>query len=194
MMPQRKLNRLHGYNYSTPGSYFVTICAHQRFEDRNIFGHIHEGVMEKNYRAEIVEDCWQGLPDHYSHVIPDEFVVMPDHIHGIIWITDMAVGNGFKPFPTGKPNHGLPEIIRGLKTFSSRRINKLNDKNNFQWQKSYYDHIIRNDESLHKIREYIRNNPTKWELDHDHNEEREITRIVGNGFKPFRNKMKRDIL
>jgi putative transposase len=110
--------------------------------------------------------------------------------NGIIWINYMAVGNGFKPFPTGKPNHGLPEIIRGLKTFSSCRINKLNDKNNFQWQKSYYNQIIRSELSLKKIREYILDNAVRWELDHDRNEQRDITQIVGNvsvgnGFKLF---------
>jgi putative transposase len=108
MIPQRKPNRLQGYNYSTPGAYFVTICAHQRFEDRSIFGHIHKGVMEKNHRAEIVESCWCELPDHYPYVTLDEFVVMPDHIHGIIWINDMAVGKT-EPWLIG--NHSWIEDI-----------------------------------------------------------------------------------
>jgi REP element-mobilizing transposase RayT len=101
---------------------------------------------------------------------------MPDHFHGIVWIN--PVGNGLKPFPTGKTNHGLPEIIRGFKTFSSRRINEINHHEKFQWQKSYYDHVIRNDESLQKIREYIQNNPVKWEFNHGADETNDIMKIM----------------
>ena len=127
---------------------------------------------------------------------------MPDHFHGIVWIKDAAgsdlkpnvgngfnpyqVGNGLKPFPT---KHGLPEIMRGFKTFSARRINEINANDKFQWQKSYYDHIIRNEESLRMVREYIQNNPLKWASDHDSNEEHHITQMVtdtGSGFRSQR--------
>jgi REP element-mobilizing transposase RayT len=87
----------------------------------------------------------------------------------------MNVRNGFKPFPTGKTMHGLPEIISGLKTFSSRRINEIN--NDIQWQKSYYDHVIRNDKSLLSFRTYIQNNPRKWELDQDYREANDILKL-----------------
>lgn len=187
-MRQRKPNRLQDYNYSTPGAYFITVCAHKRFENRNIFGSIHNGEMIKNSWVALIESCWCDLPNHYANISLDEFIIMPDHIHGILWINDMNVGNGFKPFPTGKTQHGLPEIIRGLKTFSSRRINEINDKEKFQCQKSYYDHIIRNDKSLLEIRKYIQSNPRKWILDHDCNEKNDIVKIirnVGNGSKPF---------
>ena len=186
-MTERKQNRMKGYDYSTPGAYFVTVCAHDRFENRNIFGEIRHGDIIKNCWADIIESCWRELPNHYPHISLDEFVVMPDHIHGIVWINDvgngMNVGNGFKPFltkpfPTGKLNHGLAEIIRGLKTFSSRRINEINRNEKFQWQKSFYDHIIRDDKSLVGIREYIRNNPAKWGLDHDRNESNDILLII----------------
>ncbi|MBM4324441.1 MAG: hypothetical protein FJ115_12845, partial [Deltaproteobacteria bacterium] len=73
-----------------------------------------------------------------------------------------AVGNGLKPFPT----HGLSEMIRGFKTFSSRKINEgIKNNHNFQWQKSFYDHVIRSENELSRIREYTQNNPLKWELD-----------------------------
>jgi hypothetical protein len=95
-----------------------------------------------------------------------------------------------KPFQKGKPNHGLPEIIRGFKTFSARRINELNSDDKFQWQKSYYDHVIRNEKSLLMIREYIQSNPAKWELDHDRYEEDDITQMVTNAGKDIRNGFK----
>jgi hypothetical protein len=88
---------------------------------------------------------------------------MPNHIHGIIVIlNNNTVGNGLKPFPT----HGLSEMIRGFKTFSSRKINEeIKNDNKFQWQKSFYDHVIRNEKSLHNLRHYITFNSLKWELD-----------------------------
>jgi len=88
---------------------------------------------------------------------------MPNHIHGIVVIhNNNTVGNGFKPFPT----HGLSEMLRGFKTFSSREINKkIKSDNKFQWQKSFYDHVIRNEKSLHNLRHYITFNSLKWELD-----------------------------
>jgi len=185
-MQQRKSNRLKGYDYSTPGAYFVTVCAHDRFKNRNVFGIIRDGEIMKNDWATIVEFCWRDLSNHYPCVALDELVVMPDHFHGIVWINE-KVGNGLKPFPTEK-KYGLPEIIRGFKTFSARRINEINIHDKFQWQKSYYDHVIRNEESLQIIREYIQNNPKKWELDHDADETNDIMKIigsVGNGLKPF---------
>jgi REP element-mobilizing transposase RayT len=90
---------------------------------------------------------------------------MPNHVHGIIVIdNENVVGNGLKPFPT----HGLSEIIRGFKTFSSRKINEeIEIDNKFQWQKSFYDHIIRDERSLDLIREYVQNNPLRWDLDRE---------------------------
>lgn len=120
--------------------------------------------MDLNEWGGIVQTCWNDLPGHYANVKLDEHEVMPNHFHGIIVIDN--VGNGLKPFPTTAKRHGLSEIVRGFKTFSSRRINeKLTDGKRFQWQKSYYDHVIRNEKSLNQIREYIRNNPLKWETD-----------------------------
>ena len=157
---QRKLNRLKSYDYSKEGYYFVTICTKNRQEN---FGNIEDGEMVLNKFGEITEKCWYDLPNHYLNSRLDEFVIMPNHVHGIVVIVD-RVGNGLKPFPT-KQNHGLSEIIRGFKTFSSRRINELQDKFKFQWQKSFYDHVIRNEKSLSEIRKYIQENPMKWHLD-----------------------------
>jgi len=87
---------------------------------------------------------------------------MPNHVHGILHIKN--VGTGFKPVPT---RYSLSEIIRGFKTYSSLRINKIERHNSFRWQRSFYDHIIRNEQSLLAIRQYIRNNPKNWEKDEE---------------------------
>jgi putative transposase len=155
MTPNRKIIRLKNYDYSTPGYYFVTVCVKNH---SSFFGNIENGKMVLNAYGEIVKNCWQDLINHYRNCNLDEFIVMPNHFHGILVIEN--VGNGLKPFPT----HGLSEIIRGFKTFSSRKINELTDFR-FQWQKSFYEHVIRKNESLDKIREYIQNNPKQWELD-----------------------------
>ena len=155
----RRLNslRLPGYDYSQSGYYFITICTKDRKE---LFGTITRDRMIENVYGKIVRDCWNDLPNHY-HFELDEFIVMPNHIHGIIVLSD--VGVGLRPTPTGP---GLSEIIRGFKSFSARRINqrrKLLGKP--VWQRNFYDHIIRAEEDLNAIREYIRFNPEKWERD-----------------------------
>ncbi|MCK4635355.1 MAG: transposase [Candidatus Moranbacteria bacterium] len=166
----RKRNRLENYDYSQNGYYFVTICTKDK---KYFFGEIKDGEMVLNDYGKIAKKCWLDLPNHYVNCQLDEFIFMPNHMHGIVIIDNdivesdnFVVGNGLKPFPTkGKKLHGLSEIMRGFKTFSSRRINETNPVNKFQWQKSFYDHVVRNDESLCKIREYIMINPEKWEFD-----------------------------
>jgi REP element-mobilizing transposase RayT len=161
-MRERKHIRLKDYDYSKDGYYFITICSKGRKE---FFGDISEGEINLNRYGEIVNQCWCNLPKHYLNCSLDSFVIMPNHVHGIIVIdNENVVGNGLKPFPT----HGLSEIIRGFKTFSSRKINEEIENNyKFQWQKSFYDHIIRSEKSLDLIREYIQNNPLKWDLDRE---------------------------
>jgi len=98
----------------------------------------------------------------------EKFIIMPNHIHGIVVIYN-NVGAGLKPAPTyPMERYSLSEIIRGFKTFSSRKINKQNSHIHFRWQRSFYDHIIRNEQSLHDTRQYIKNNPLKWEFDRNH--------------------------
>jgi REP element-mobilizing transposase RayT len=156
----RKLNRLTGYDYSQDGYYFVTVCVKDR---KNWLGEIRDNQMILNQRGRIVLNCWNDLPRHYPNMGLDEFIVMPNHVHGIIIIKN-DVGNGLKPFPTKL--HGLSEFIRAFKTFSSRNINKIIvNHERFRWQKSFHDHIIRNEKDLNNMREYIANNPLKWDED-----------------------------
>ena len=155
--------RLPGYDYSQAGAYFVTICTAGR---EYMFGEIIDGKVVPNDAGEIVKSVWNELPNHYPHVELDQFVIMPNHFHGIIVLlntTINVVGAGLKPAPTVIKRHGLPEIIRGFKTFSARRINEINKSSGSKlWQRNYYEHIIRNGYELDRIRHYIFNNPQRW--------------------------------
>jgi REP-associated tyrosine transposase len=156
----RRSIRLKEYDYSQSGAYFVTVCA---WKEECLFGEIKNGEMLLNKYGGIVRNCWDDLPNHYQHAQLDEFVIMPNHVHGIIVL---KVGAGFKPAPTKQ--YGLPEIVRAFKAFSSRRINDIRDTCGISiWQRNYYERIIRGEKDLHSIREYIRYNPLKWEEDEE---------------------------
>ena len=167
-LQERKLNRLTGFDYSTGGYYFVTICTKNRI---NYFGNIVDGQMILNTYGQIVEHQWIWLQKQYKYVELDEYVIMPNHIHGIV-IIDPIVGNSRDCSLRNGHDHSLqknkikplPELIGAFKTTSSKLIHKTGLKY-FQWQKSFYDHIVRNEISLFKIRKYIRNNVLKWERD-----------------------------
>ena len=109
--------RLKGYNYSKPGNYFITVCSKNR---EPIFGELKNGRINLSMAGKIVSECWFDLPNHYPNIILDEFIIMPNHIHGIIRIENRL---------NRKINHGIPEFVRAFKSFSSRRINQLNIKN-----------------------------------------------------------------
>jgi len=128
--------------------------------------------MYLNVFGDIVYRQWHELPSHYPHVYLDAFVIMPNHIHGIVVLSDEGalpaplVGAGFETRPYGCQRHALPEIVRGFKTYSARAINDARGTRGMPvWQRSFYDHVIRDERSLHCIREYIANNPARWAED-----------------------------
>ena len=150
----RRSIRLKEYDYTQSGAYFITLCTWQR---QHLFGEIANNGMQLTNYGEIIQVHWDSLPKHYHYVELDEFIIMPNHVHGIIVLTDN---------PACKKRHGLPEIIRSFKTFSARRINKIRRLSGVPvWQRGYYEHIIRNEKSLMAIREYIVKNPLSWEED-----------------------------
>ena len=156
----RRSIRLRDYDYAQAGAYFVTICTYRRV---CLFGDMVNSCMQLNDYGQIVTAHWDDLVNHYPHVELDVFVVMPNHVHGIIALTD-NVGAGLKPAPT--KHHGLPEIVRGFKTFSSRRINHLRKTPGQPvCQRNYYEPIIRSEDELDRIRQYILDNPAKWPED-----------------------------
>jgi putative transposase len=160
----RRSTRLQHFDYSQAGAYFVTVVTYER---TSLFGNIVNGEMWLSDVGRLVQSVWYDLPMHYQRVGCDAFVIMPNHIHGVIVLTDVAVGAGLKPAPTSRPmRHGLSEIVRGLKTFSARRINKIrNTPGASVWQRNYFEHVVRSEAELSRIREYVVNNPLQWELD-----------------------------
>ncbi len=164
---ERKPNRMKDFDYSINGAYFITTCVQDRIP---YFGKIKEGKILLNEYGKIVQQVWNNLPKHYANCFLGEFVIMPNHVHGIIFINDNLnlthVGEGLKPSPTKtRKTPPLSEIIRGFKTFSSRKINDTNTTPDFRWQRSFHDRIIRNEKELTNIAEYIYLNPQNWEND-----------------------------
>lgn len=163
--------RLKSWNYSWSGYYFITICVKDR---RRFFGKIMEGKMILSDMGEIVNQCWKEIPDHFKNVMLDEFVVMPDHVHGIIVLengedlieplhaTAVQLKKNKKYSKISPISKSLPVIIRSFKSACSYKINKKHPYIGFQWQSKYYDHIIRNQKAFENIQQYIYFNPQKW--------------------------------
>jgi len=171
----RRSIRLKGYDYTQPGAYFITFCTHQRM---HLFGEVIEGEMILNDRGKIARDEWFKTAELRSYVklYEDEFTIMPNHGHGIIWIEDDTVGARRRRAPTvdniekfGKPVKGsIPTIVRAYKSAVTYAVNKLESQRGaVLWQKNYYEHIIRNERELNNIGWYIVNNPRNWQLDRD---------------------------
>ena len=167
----RRSIRLKGYDYTQPGAYFITFCSYQR---AHIFGEVVNGEMILNDVGKIARDEWFKTAELRSYVklYEDEFVIMPNHGHGIIWIVDEA-GIRQRRVPTsesfGKPVKGsIPTIVRAYKSAVTYAVNAAeNQRGAVLWQKNYYEHIIRNDRELNNIYWYIVNNPLNWQLDRD---------------------------
>lgn len=157
-MKCRKRTRLRGYDYSYPGAYFVTVCTQKQ---KLTLGNVRKGKFLPTICGEIAREKWLELPERYPDIELDAFIIMPNHIQGIIFIVEA----GLKPAPT-KKRYGLSEIVRAFKTYSSRAINEIRKTPGVHfWQRSFYDHIIRNEMELNRVREYVQNNPLSWELD-----------------------------
>ncbi len=168
----RRAIRLAGFDYAQPGAYFVTCVSHERM---CIFGEVAEGEMRLNRAGKIVERCWLAIPQHFSQVELDAFVVMPNHVHGIIVITDTVGANdysplqfSFQPFsphqPFRSPSKTVGSVVRGFKIGVTKWF-RVNTDVYTVWQRNYYEHIIRNEEALNSVRQYILDNPLHWDLD-----------------------------
>jgi REP element-mobilizing transposase RayT len=172
----RRSIRLQDYDYSQPGAYFVTICALDR---ECLFGDVRCGKMALNELGEIVAESWQWLERQYEYVEMDEWVVMPNHLHGIIVIMDFGddscTGGSrtarTRTAPTGSDQpkrEPLGRLIGAFKTVSTKRVNQIHNTPGAKlWQRNYSEHIIRNENELNRIREYIAQNPAKWEFDRE---------------------------
>jgi REP element-mobilizing transposase RayT len=149
--PERKANRLRGFDYSSDGAYFVTICTKNC---KSSLSEIENGKPILTLSGKIVEKHWFRLEKFYKNLTLDSYVIMPNHFHGTLFIDNSNLN------PDDK-RAGLSDFMRSFKSFSSKEINSsLNI--GFQWQKSFYDVIIRDDTALTNIRSYIDNNPINW--------------------------------
>lgn len=178
IMRKRKPNRLADYNYSQNGMYFVTICTKDREE---LFGEIKNGRMILNDLGKIAQKCYLEIPSHCRNVYLDEFIIMPNHVHGILEIiNDLDVGDAYLR-PAGfhdRTKMLASKAIHGFKAGVTRKILNPSSRperiyafpTKFAWQKSFYDHIIRNAAELNRIREYIRGNPAQWNRDRNNAE------------------------
>jgi len=173
MQHHRRSIRLRGHDYSQSGFYFITVCTAQR---ECLFGNIVDGEMVLNEYGQMVRDEWAKTASIRREITLDEYVIMPNHFHGILVIAD---GRGDRPVARTKTNsvagtkpqsgpmpRSIGAFVAGFKSAVTQRINtKRQTPRQPVWQRNYYEHIIRNDAELNNIREYIRNNPAQWELD-----------------------------
>ncbi|MDW8289818.1 MAG: transposase [Armatimonadota bacterium] len=182
---QRRSIRLPGYDYSQPGAYFVTICTHERL---CLFGEVVNGQMHLSPFGQVVYEEWYRSAQMRREIVlnPDEMVIMPNHLHGIVWIVETAtVGADGCPPIDRRPPHGgahvraplqrrprsLSSFIAGFKSATTARINAVRaTPGEPLWQRNYYEHIIRDEARLNRIREYILLNPLRWHLDYENAE------------------------
>ena len=203
---QRRSIRLQGYDYAQAGAYFITICTQDR---ACLFGNVVDGYMQLNEAGRMIRSVWDEIAVFYPGVESDEFVVMPDHIHGIIVLvgatprgrpgtegpaptlrpqgqaqgpaptgpapTLRPQGQAQGPAPTGPaPTLSLPDVVHRFKTLTTKRYAdgiKQSGWTPFHrrvWQRNYYEHVIRDGESLDRIRQYIINNPVRWAVHGEH--------------------------
>ncbi len=165
---RRRSVRLRGYDYTREGAYFVTICTHNRIP---LFGEISEHEIRLNDAGRIAYRLWEQIPEHFDDVDTDEFIVMPNHIHGIIVITGSDVGATHASPLRGASQSSkasLGTIVGSYKSAVSKRLNQYRGTHTTPvWQRNYYEHVIRNEAALHDIRYYIIYNPAKWADDPD---------------------------
>jgi putative transposase len=181
---RRRSIRLRGYDYSQAGAYFITICVQDR---RCLFGEIVDGGMRLNGMGRIIAEQWDAIPRRFTNVELDEFVVMPNHVHGIIVIVGAPLAGAQNPAfanhrtpvdnraPVDRaPARGAPTVgdivgaykslcvHQGLKWIKQNQPGSVLGK---LWQRNYWEHIVRDESELNLIREYIGNNPSKWTMD-----------------------------
>jgi putative transposase len=152
-------NRLKGWDYSAPGYYFVTICTHKKIP---WFGEVNHDRVTLSPTGEIVAQNIERIPAIYSHIQLDVSVFMPNHIHAIIVIVETPQWGVSTAH--AKKTMTLGIIVNQFKTSCTKQIHTLGFTD-FAWQPRYYDHIIRNEQSLQKIRAYILGNPAQWSND-----------------------------
>ena len=158
-MLERKRTRLKEFDYSSSNYYFITICTQNK---TSLFGNVNNETLLLNGIGEIVKKCWLEIKEHFTNIDLDEFVIMPNHFHGIIIIDGIVGLRSPQPDAITK-QFSLSQIVAYFKYQSTRKVNEQRPAANGKvWQRSFYDRIIRNEKELYMIRNYIRYNASKW--------------------------------
>lgn len=164
----RRSIRLRGYDYAQAGTYFVTVVTHDRV---CLFGEVIDSAMRQNARGKLVEDEWLRTEIVRPNVSLNAYVVMPNHLHGIIVLTD-NVGATRRVAPTRRPAGPAPgsvaAIVGQFKSLVTKRMNESPGTPGTRvWQRNYYEHVIRDEVALDRIRQYIADNPARWAFDRE---------------------------
>ncbi len=163
---RRRSIRLPDYDYTQAGEYFITICS---FDRSNLFGEIGEQGLDLNVFGEIVSQVWVGLARSFSGLELDEFVVMPNHFHGILRLPgelSQEHGQLLEGRPKGTQPGSVGAIVQNFKSVSTRRINQVRGIPGARvWHRNYYERIIPDNSARWRVRDYIMNNPRSWRRD-----------------------------
>ena len=185
-LPHRRSFRIPRFDYSGPGVYFVTIVAHGR---ACRFGHIIKNALQLSAQGRVAEECWRQIPAHFPNVELGAFIIMPNHVHGILALHDREDKTSSRrgtpwraPTPDAHPlerfggpiSGSLATIMRQYKPSVTRRINGTIGVSGHIWQRGYYEHVIRNDEDWNRIHPYIESNVVNWAQDEENAGRREV--------------------
>ena len=179
----RRSIRLTEYDYSQPGAYFITICTYKK---QPWFGEIRHTKMHLNQLGKIVAQEWLRTPKLRPEIILDEWIIMPNHLHGIIIITDAVLAHQqaspklslSESSQLGRKSYSIPSIIAGFKSATTKQINERRGTPKKQlWQRNYYESIVLNFDKLDGVRDYIKNNPLNWYQDSENRQSNSISDI-----------------
>jgi REP element-mobilizing transposase RayT len=178
----RRSIRLRDYDYSQAGAYFITVCTGNK---ECLLGSIENGEITLSEYGMIARDEWMKSAAVRFEIELDEFVVMPNHFHGIVVIH----GRGDRPVAPTKHHPGpqpksIGALVAGFKSTVTKQINQIRNTPGIPvWQRNYYEHIIRNEKALENIRRYIEGNPVLWEYDHENpGRSHEIDRVLAEHY------------
>jgi REP element-mobilizing transposase RayT len=162
--PGRRSIHLAGYDYSSAGVYFVTICAFRR---AMLFGEIRGAKMISNVLGGIIEATWSDLPNRLPSVALDAFAIMPNHLHGIVVLHRKKRAETSSAPTTDKPSVTLARVIQTFKSIARLRVKQQSGRAVPLWQRGYFEHIVRSGKALRAIQRYIWENPARWRFDRE---------------------------
>ncbi len=168
-LPSRKSIRIKGYDYAQTAAYFVTLCTRKH---SCLLGQVINGIVQLNGVGKLVDEEWQASAEIRTEIQLDNYVIMPNHLHGIVLINASAVEPPLNSLSsnlrTGTKARSLSSFIAGFKSAVTRRIKQLCIDETSIWQRNYVERIICHEQDYYRIQQYIYNNPALWDLDPEH--------------------------